>query len=175
MQLSEAVTRLSTAAVLSLRLEGGDGRLCEMWMSKNGFPTMQPLHGTQDDSLYRVVGTRRTNKGTGEPRFRRTPHKKRHTGPHREGTRPSRQTRPRAPPHGIPKGSARAGRAQRPRRRHSVWQRINALSARATLPQGQKTLAGHKRHLHARARRPAPRGATKKNGPTPTQPPALPR
>ena len=63
MQLSEAVTRLSTAAVLSLRLEGGDGRLCEMWMSKNGFTTMQPLHGTQDDSLYRVMGTERTNKG----------------------------------------------------------------------------------------------------------------
>ena len=76
MQLSEAVTRLSTAAVLSLRVEGGDGRLCEMWMSKNGFTTMQPLHGTQDDSLYRVVGTRRTNKGTGEPRFGGLPTKK---------------------------------------------------------------------------------------------------
>ena len=105
-------------------------------------------------------------------RIYRRPHRTKDYG---EGTRPSLQTRPRAPPHGIPKGSARAGCAQRPRRRHSVWQRINALSARATLPQGQKTLAGHKRHLHDRARAAPGARPHKKNGPASTQPPALPR
>ena len=76
-------------------------------------------------------------------------------------------TSPRAPSHHVARG-ARARRAQRgPRRRHSVWQRINALSARATLPQGQKTLAGHKRHLHARARAAPGRPAPQKKWPSP--------
>ena len=46
--------------------------------------------------------------------------------------------------------------------------RINASSTHAEAAPGQPNIRGHQGHLHARARRPAPRGASKKNGPTPT-------
>ena len=132
-------TRLSTGPALSLRMEGlaaSDLRLCEM--AQNRF-TVQPLHGTQDDSSHRVVGTERTNRA-GSPISGGLTPPKAHQSDYGEGTRPRPPTRPRAPPHGIPKGSARAGRVQRPRRRHSVWQRINALCARDRLPKGPPTL-----------------------------------
>ena len=38
------------------------------------------LHGTQDDSSHRVVGTERTNKGQGAP-FQEASHHQRHTNP----------------------------------------------------------------------------------------------
>ena len=175
MQLSEAVTRLSTAAVLSLRLEGGDGRLCEMWMSKNGFTTMQPLHGTQDDSLYRVVGTRRTNKGTGEPRFGGLPTKK-GTPVRTEKERVQAAKRDLAR---RPTASQRAARARavcsgredgtasgRGLTRSAPARRCPRAKKRSQDTKGTSTTA----HAPPRAAR-----RLKKNGPAPTQPPALPR
>ena len=58
-------------------LAASDLRLCEM--AQNRF-TVQPLHGTQDDSSHRVVGTERTNKGQGAP-FQEASHDQRHTNP----------------------------------------------------------------------------------------------
>ena len=58
-------------------LAASDLRLCEM--AQNRF-TVQPLHGTQDDSLYRVVGTERTNKGAAFQEASQ-PHNQRHTNP----------------------------------------------------------------------------------------------
>ena len=73
-------TRLSTTAELRLQAEGdADGRLCEMWMSLNQVH-IQPLHGTQDDSSHRVVGTARTKKGQGAS-FQEGSTQKQHTNP----------------------------------------------------------------------------------------------
>ena len=156
-------TRLSTGPALSLRMEGlaaSDLRLCEM--AQNRF-TVQPLHGTQDDSSHRVVGTERTNKGQGAPFSGGLPPPKAHQSDSGEGTRPSLPTSPRAPPHGVPKGSARAGRVQRPRRRHSVWQRINARlrtrQAAANISNARSPLSVPPR---PRTRRPGARRSTKK-------------
>ena len=157
-------TRLSTGPALSLRMEGlAASDLRHFAMAQNRF-TVQPLHGPQDE--HRVVGTERTDKGQGAPFSGGLPPPKAHQSDSGEGTRPSLPTSPRAPPHGVPKGSARAGRAQRPRRRHSVWQRINARlrtrQAAANISNARSPLSLPPR---PRTRRPAPRGPTKKNGP----------
>ena len=172
MQLSEAVTREHCRCVV-FAFRRRDGRLCEM--AQNRF-TMQPLQKTQDDSLYRVVGTERTSKGQGASFREDSTQPKAHQSDSGEGRRPWPPTRPRAPPHGVPKGSARAGRVQRPRRRHSVWQRINA---RLSTSQAAANISNARSPLSVpprpRTRRPGPRGAAKKNGPAAAQPPALPR
>ena len=106
-------------------------------------PPKQPL-----DSQHSIQGTP-TTRVLDHAHIQEASHHQRHTNPitEKEGVQASKRDLARRPT-----ASQRAARAravpQRPRRRHSVWQRINALSARATLPQGQKTLAGHKRHLH---------------------------
>ncbi len=167
-----AVTLADTPPVLRLQTEKADRRLMHV-TGLNLETAPRASKAAPVDSQHSIQGTPTTR--VGHAPVQEASHHQRHTGPHREGARPSLQTRPRAPPHGIPKGSARAGRAQRPRRRHSVWQRINALSARATLPQGQETLEGHKSHIHDRSRAATRLAAPQKNGPAPTQPPALPR
>ena len=93
-----------------------DGRLCEMALKQ---VHDQPLQKTQDDFSHRVVGTERTNKGRSLVSGG-LPQPKAHQSDYGEGRRPWPPTRPRAPPHGIPKGSARAGRVQRGRLRRAA-------------------------------------------------------
>ena len=69
---------------------------------------MQPLHGTQDDSLYRVVGTERTNKGQGAS-FQEASHNQRHTNPIPEKERVQASQRALAR---RPTASRRAARAR---------------------------------------------------------------
>ena len=126
--------------------------------------------------MYRVVGAERTNKGQGSLISGGLTRPKAHQSDYGEGRRPSLPTSPRAPSHGVPKGSARAGRVQRPRRRHSVWQRINA---RLSTSQAAANISNARSPLSVpprpRTRRPAPRGPTKKYGPATPQFVTLPR
>ena len=67
-----------------------------------------PLHGTQDDSSYRVVGAERTNKGQGAP-FQEASHHQRHTNPstEKERVQPPNETSRAVPRH--PKGQRARG------------------------------------------------------------------
>ena len=75
---------------------------------------MQPLHGTQDDSLYRVVGTERTNKGQGAS-FQEASHNQRHTNPipEKEGVQASQRALARRPTASQRAARARAVRSGR--------------------------------------------------------------
>ena len=162
--LSDNATRLSTAAELRLQAEDpDDGRLCETRVRPKNRFTMQPLHGTHDDSLYRVVGTERTNKGW-EPRFRRTPNKKQHTGPTPRRSAYKPPTRPRAPPHRVPKGACGRSGATKPT---ASGRGLTRDYAQARLPRTSATLAVHSVYLHDRARAAPRRAAPPKKWPSP--------
>ena len=159
-------TRLSTGPALSLRMEGlaaSDLRLCEM--AQNRF-TVQPLHGTQDDSSHRVVGTERTNKGQGAP-FQEASHNQRHTNPipEKEGVHgPQRDLARR------PTASQRAARARAVcsgREDGTASGRgLTRDYAHARLPRTSATLAVHSVYLHDRARAAPARAAPQKEWPS---------
>ena len=150
-------------------LAASDLRLCEMAVKQ---VHDQPLRGTQDDSLYRVVGAERTNKGR-EPHVRR-PHT---TNPitEKEGV------------HGPQRALARRPTAsQRAARARAVCSavgfgvqrlpRINASSAHARRPAARPRARSQARHRRRRARRPVARAPPhKKNGPATPQFVTLPR
>ena len=168
-------TRLSTGPALSLRMEGlaaSDLRLCEMAVKQ---VRDQPLHGTQDDSSHRVVGTERTNKGQRAPfSGGLTPPKATNPITEKERVQASQRDLARRPTASQRAARARAvcsGREDgtasgRGLTRSVPARRCPRAKKRSQDTKGTSTTA-HAPPCAARRRR--------TNGPTPTQPPALPR
>ena len=167
-------TRLSTGPALSLRMEGlaaSDLRLCEM--AQNRF-TVQPLHGTQDDSSHRVVGTERTNRA-GSPISGGLTPPKAHQSDYGEGTRPAPQRdlarRPTASQRAARARAVCSGREDgtasgRGLTRSAPARRCPRAKKRSQDTKGTSTTA----HAPPRAAR-----RRRTNGPAAAQPPALPR
>ena len=126
------------------------------------------LHSSPFDSQHSIQGTP-TTRVLDHAHIQEASHHQRHTNPitEKERVQASKRDLARRPTASQRAARARARRAQRPRRRHSVWQRINASYAAPRLPKGHKGAPGHKRHLHDRARA-APKGdAAQKKWPNP--------